>query len=98
MIEGETATLRTNSLSVIAKLPGKENADLVVQVLESDLKVRRLILASEISRLTQLDWDMARKAADDPTLIPDHGRSLPNSPRELSTHEGPNLAGPVHTS
>jgi transcriptional regulator with XRE-family HTH domain len=71
MVEGETATLRTNSLSVIAKLPGKRNSDLVIEVLESDAKVRRLILASEISRLTQLDWDTARRAADDPTIIPD---------------------------
>jgi hypothetical protein len=58
-LEGDTATLRTNSLSVIAKLPGQENADLVVQVLENDPKVRRLIVASEISRLTQLDWKIA---------------------------------------
>ncbi|MFD9963099.1 multiprotein-bridging factor 1 family protein [Amycolatopsis sp. NPDC058986] len=70
-VEGETATLRTNSLSVIAKLPGKQNADLVVQVLENDPKVRRLIVASEISRLTQLDWKVALKGADDPTTIPE---------------------------
>lgn len=70
MVEGDTATLRTNSLSVIAKLPGKRNADLVIKVLETDEKVRRLILASEISRLTQLDWPTAKAAADDPTLIP----------------------------
>nr|CEL23417.1 hypothetical protein [Kibdelosporangium sp. MJ126-NF4] len=70
-VEGDTATLRTNSLSVIAKLPGKENADLVVQVLENDPKVRRLIVASEISRLTQLDWKLALKGADDPTTIPE---------------------------
>jgi transcriptional regulator with XRE-family HTH domain len=77
MVEGETATLRTNSLSVIAKLPGKQNSDLVIKVLESDPKVRRLILASEISRLTQLDWDTAKKAADDPTIIP--------NPRKIAT-------------
>jgi hypothetical protein len=35
MVEGETATLRTNSLSVIAKLLGKQNSDLVIEVLES---------------------------------------------------------------
>lgn len=75
-IEGDTATLRTNSLSVIAKLPGKENADLVVRVLEDDVKVRRLILASEISRLTQLEWKVALAGADDPTTIP--------NPRDLA--------------
>lgn len=77
MVEGETSTLRTNALSVIAKLPGQQNADLVVRVLEDDTKVRRLILASEISRLTQLEWADALKAADDPTTIPE--------PRKLAT-------------
>jgi transcriptional regulator with XRE-family HTH domain len=71
MVEGETATLRTNALSVIAKLPGQQNADLVIRVLEEDAKVRRLILASEISRLTQLEWADALKGADDPTTIPE---------------------------
>jgi hypothetical protein len=71
MVEGKTATLRTNSLSVIAKLPGQVNADLVTRVLEDDAKVRRLILASEISRLTQLEWADALKGADDPTTIPE---------------------------
>ncbi|ONI84273.1 transcriptional regulator [Actinosynnema sp. ALI-1.44] len=70
-VDGDTATLRTNSLSVIAKLPGKQNADLVVQVLENDPKVRRLVVASEISRLTQVDWKTALKGADDPTTIPE---------------------------
>ena len=70
-VEGDTATLRTNSLSVIAKMPGRENSDLVIQVLENDPKVRRLIVASEISRLTQLDWKVALRGADDPTTIPE---------------------------
>lgn len=74
MLEGDTATLRTNALSVIAKLPGKENADLVVRVLESDEKVRRLIVASEISRMTQLDWETSLRAVDDPTIIPEPGK------------------------
>ncbi|WP_410597628.1 helix-turn-helix domain-containing protein [Amycolatopsis sp. lyj-23] len=76
-VEGDTATLRTNSLSVIAKLPGKENADLVIQVLENDPKVRRLIVASEISRLTQLDWKTALAGADDPTTIPEPRKLAP---------------------
>jgi hypothetical protein len=81
MVEGETATLRTNSLSVIAKLPGRQNSDLVIDVLESDAVVRRLILASEISRLTQLDWDTAKKAADDPTIIPNPRKIAPKLSR-----------------
>lgn len=76
-VEGDTATLRTNSLSVIAKLPGQDNADLVVHVLENDPKVRRLIVASEISRLTQLDWDVALAGADDPTTIPEPRKLAP---------------------
>ncbi|WP_157357282.1 hypothetical protein [Amycolatopsis nigrescens] len=39
MLEGETSTLRTNALSVIAKLPGREIAHLVIQVLENDPKL-----------------------------------------------------------
>ncbi|WIV60691.1 helix-turn-helix domain-containing protein [Amycolatopsis nalaikhensis] len=76
-VEGDTATLRTNSLSVIAKLPGQDNADLVVQVLENDPKVRRLIVASEISRLTQLEWKVALQGADDPTSIPEPRKLAP---------------------
>jgi len=76
-VEGDTVTLRTNSLSVIAKLPSQENADLVVQVLENDPKVRRLIAASEISRLTQLDWKIALQGADDPTTIPEPRKLAP---------------------
>lgn len=40
MTEGATSTLRTNALSVVAKLPGRSNAELVVEVLEEDAKVR----------------------------------------------------------
>ncbi|WP_424184139.1 XRE family transcriptional regulator [Actinokineospora sp. G85] len=69
MVSGATATLRTNALSVIAKLPGAENARLVAQVLEDDLQVRRLCLASDISRLTQVDWQTALRLADDVTKI-----------------------------
>jgi hypothetical protein len=74
--QGDPGPLRTNSLSVIAKLPGRQNAELVVRVLENDPKVRRLVVASEISRLTQLDWTIALNGADDPATIP--------SPRKLA--------------
>jgi hypothetical protein len=70
MTDGSTSTLRTNSLSVVAKLRGKANADLVVQVLEDDAKVRRLCLASDISRLTQIEWPTALKLADDLPSVP----------------------------
>lgn len=66
-VEGASSTLRTNALSVVAKLPGKANADLVVQVLEDDVKVRRLCVASNLSRLTQVEWRAALRLADDPS-------------------------------
>ncbi len=102
-VEGDTATLRTNSLSVIAKLPGKENADLVIQVLENDPKVRRLIVASEISRLTQLDWKTAlrrRRPDDDPRAAEaraeaGQGRDQPEGHRvALGVHLPPHANGP----
>lgn len=74
MTGGATSTLRTNALSVVAKLPGKANADLVVQVLEEDPKVRRLCVASDISRLTQIEWTTALQLADDLSSIPNPKR------------------------
>ena len=65
MIDGKTSTLRTNALSTVAKLPGRANAELVVRVLEEDERVRRLCLASEISRLTRVEWQHALRIADD---------------------------------
>lgn len=62
--------MRTNALSVVAKLPGKASADLVVQVLEENQKVRRLCMASDISRLTQIEWTTGLQLADDPSSIP----------------------------
>lgn len=46
------------------------NAELVVQTLEEDEKVRRLCLASDISRLTQVDWQTALRLADDLPSVP----------------------------
>nr|WP_211481199.1 helix-turn-helix transcriptional regulator [Actinopolyspora xinjiangensis] len=89
MTEGETATLRTNSLSVLAKLPGRENAELVVQVLEEDPKVRRLCLASDISRLTQVDWKTALRVADD---LPSHPE-----PRKLARKAAKEAVDPKDT-
>jgi transcriptional regulator with XRE-family HTH domain len=70
VVEGKTSTLRANAVSILGFLPGRENAELVVQVLESDEKVRRLSLASEVSRLMQLDWETSLRVADDPTTAP----------------------------
>lgn len=50
-----------------------------MRVLENDPKVRRLIVASEISRLTQLDSKVALRGADDPTTIPGRHRWFPSS-------------------
>jgi transcriptional regulator with XRE-family HTH domain len=69
-VEGKTSTLRANAISIVGFLPGRENADLVAKVLNEDEKVRRLCLASEVSRLMQLDWETSLKVADDPTTAP----------------------------
>lgn len=69
--EGKTSTLRANAVSILGFLPGRANAETVVTVLESDAKVRRLCLASEVSRLMQCEWDVALQVADDPTSATD---------------------------
>ncbi|MEV0677209.1 XRE family transcriptional regulator [Actinosynnema sp. NPDC050436] len=74
--EGKTSTLRANAVSILGFLPGRENAEVVARVLETDAKVRRLCLASEVSRLTRCDWESALRIADDPTTAP--------SPRKLA--------------
>ncbi len=74
MVDGETSTLRTNALSVIAKLPGRENAELVVRVLQNDPKVRRLCLASVVSRMCQFEWETSLRIADDPSVAPNPKR------------------------
>ncbi len=70
-IEGKTSTLRANAISVLGFLPGRENAEVVAQALDTDPKVRRLCLASEISRLMQWDWTTSLQVADDPKTAPD---------------------------
>lgn len=69
-VEGKTSTLRANAISVLGFLPGRENAEVVVKALEADPKVRRLCLASEVSRLMQWDWGTSLGVADDPTTAP----------------------------
>jgi hypothetical protein len=70
-VNGATSTLRANALSILGFLPGRANADVVVNVLENDPAVRRLCLASEVSRLTQCGWEVALGVADDPTTAPE---------------------------
>ncbi|ONI81618.1 hypothetical protein ALI144C_20180 [Actinosynnema sp. ALI-1.44] len=69
--EGETSTLRANAVSIVGFLPGRANAELVAEVLSSDAKVRRLCVASEVSRLMQWEWSIALAVADDPSTAPD---------------------------
>ncbi|WP_414945522.1 XRE family transcriptional regulator [Amycolatopsis sp. cmx-11-32] len=69
-IEGKTSTLRANAISVLGFLPGRENAEVVARALDTDLKVRRLCVASEVSRLLQWDWPTSLQVADDPTTAP----------------------------
>ena len=69
--EGATSTLRANAVSILGFLPGRENADLVADILENDRLVRRLCLASEVSRLMQWDWPTSKAVAKDPTTAPE---------------------------
>ena len=70
-VEGKTSTLRANAVSIVGFLPGRENADLVARVLDTDERVRKLCLASEVSRLMQWDWATSKQVAADPTTAPD---------------------------
>ncbi|WP_181773696.1 helix-turn-helix domain-containing protein [Amycolatopsis pittospori] len=70
-LDGKTSTLRANAISILGFLPGRENAEVVVRALDSDPKVRKLCLASEVSRLMQWDWPTSLQVADDPTTAPD---------------------------
>ncbi|MEU4741221.1 helix-turn-helix transcriptional regulator [Actinosynnema sp. NPDC023658] len=70
-VSGATSTLRANAVSILGFLPGRANADVVVAVLENDPAVRRLCLASEVSRLTRCGWEVALGVADDPASAPE---------------------------
>lgn len=88
-VSGETSTLRANAVSILGFLPGRENADVVVSVLENDDVVRRLCLASEVSRLTRCAWDVALAVADDPAGAPE--------PRRLATKLAKEAVDPKDT-
>lgn len=89
MTEGETATLRTNALSMLSKMPGENNARLVIDVLENDPTVRRLCITSEVSRLLQLDWDTSKTVALDLTSAP--------NPRKLAKKLSKEVTDPDDT-
>nr|WP_093272386.1 helix-turn-helix domain-containing protein [Saccharopolyspora shandongensis] len=67
---GKTSTLRANALAVLSKMSMREDIELIVECLETDEKVRFLSLASEVSKLTQHDWETAKAVAKDPTTAP----------------------------
>lgn len=88
-VHGSTATLRTNSLSMLAKMSGEENATVVVDVLQQDEVVRDLCVSSEISRLLQLDWATSRRLANDLTAVP--------RPRKLASKLAKEVTDPNDT-
>jgi helix-turn-helix protein len=71
MSEGETATLRVNSLSILARRSERGDALKIVEVLESDERVRMLSLASTVSRLMQYDWETCRSIVRNPGAAPE---------------------------
>lgn len=71
MTEGETATLRTNSLSVIATVPGRENAELVIDVLENDPRGPAVVPGVGGVPPDSVDWQTALRVADDIASHPD---------------------------
>lgn len=71
---GETSTLRANALAVLSKANERRDTDLIIQALESDAKLQFLSLASEISKLTQWDWETSKRVAKDPSQAPDARR------------------------
>ena len=68
---GSTATLRVNSVAILSKMAVKSDIALIIEVLESDDRVRHLSLASEVSKLMQHDWDTCLRVAEDPSVAPD---------------------------
>lgn len=68
---GAAATLRVNSVAVLSKMNHAQDTSLIIDALETDTKVQRLSLASEVSKLTQWDWDISLRVAADPTTAPD---------------------------
>lgn len=70
MRTGRTSTLRANALAVLSKMSRKADTALIIECLETDDRVRFLSLASEVSKLTQWDWDTSKAVARDPQSAP----------------------------
>ncbi|QIZ35102.1 helix-turn-helix domain-containing protein [Saccharopolyspora sp. ASAGF58] len=68
---GHTSTLRANALAVLAKLNKAQDTALIIDVLESDKKVKFLSLVSEVSKLTQWDWEISKQVVREPATAPD---------------------------
>lgn len=66
-----TATLRTNALAVLSKMSIPSDIEPIIHVLENDAKVQHLSLASEVSKLTQWDWDTSKAVARDTSMAPE---------------------------
>lgn len=71
MREGQTSTLRVNALSVLARRSERSDSTAIIEVLESDERVRRLSVASTVSRLMQYDWQTCVRVVSDPATAPD---------------------------
>lgn len=71
MTDGSTATLRTNSLAVLSKMSLPSDIEPIIHALENDERVQHLSLASEVSKLTQWDWDTSNTVARDASKAPD---------------------------
>lgn len=67
---GRTSTLRANALAVLSKMSRASDTPLIIECLESDERLRFLSLASEVSKLTQWDWDTSKAVARDPQTAP----------------------------
>lgn len=70
MRTGSTGTLRTNAVAVLSKMARAGDTPLIVEVLETDATVRRLSLASEVSKLMQHDWPTCLRVASNPVEAP----------------------------
>jgi hypothetical protein len=84
MADGETSTLRANALSVVAKLPGEQNATAVVRALQNDEMVRRLCLTAIVSRTCQFDWPTSQGIVQDPSTAPNAKRLAAKMAKEAT--------------
>ncbi|WP_263252087.1 helix-turn-helix domain-containing protein [Saccharopolyspora rosea] len=67
---GQTSTLRANALAVLSKMSIASDVPLIIEALENDDKLRFLSLASEVSKLTQWDWNLCKTIVREPSAAP----------------------------